>query len=222
MKRGIRVVLLTAAAMLVAGSAVGVAGAGHGKAKAKGHVAKQLVRAGVHADVSLIRADGTTDSFSVDRGTVTASNGTSVTLLRRDGKSVTLSLNSSSKVRGTISTGRRALVFSRQAVAFRVLAPGPASLNGAMAAAPVQLAKVVHLEVSILRADSTTVSRTLDRGHVTAASTTSLSVKRDDGQTVTFVVNGSTRVLGKLAVGGRAVVVSNGGTALRVLARAAG
>ena len=145
-----------------------------------------------------------------------------MTLLRRDGKSVTLTLNSSSKVRGTISTGRRALVFSRGGVAFRVLAPGPASMTGAAAAAPVQLAKVVHLEVSILRADGTSVSRTLDRGQVTATSTTSLSVKRADGQTVTFAVNGSTRVLGKLAVGGRAVVVSDGGTALRVLARAAG
>jgi hypothetical protein len=45
MKRGIRIALLTAAALLVAGSAVAVAGASHGKAKAKGHVAKQLVRA---------------------------------------------------------------------------------------------------------------------------------------------------------------------------------
>jgi hypothetical protein len=222
MKRGIRIALLTVAAVLVAGSAVGVAAAGHGKAKAKGHVAKQLVRAGVHADVSLIRADGTTDSFSVDTGTVTTSTGTSVTLLRRDGQSVTLTLNSSSKVRGTISTGRRALVFSRGGVAFRVLAPGPASMTGAATAAPVQLAKVVHLEVTILRADGTSVARTLDRGQVTATSTTSLSVKRDDGHTVTFVVDSSTRVLGKLAVGGRAVVVSNGGTALRVLARSAG
>jgi hypothetical protein len=221
MKRGLRAVLVTAAAVLVAGSAVAVAGAAHGKAKAKGHVAKQLVRAGVHADVSLVRADGTTDAFAVDGGTVTASTGTSVTLLRRDGNSVTLTLNSSSKVRGTIATGRRALVFSRGGVAFRVLAPGPSAMSPA-AVAPVQQAKVVHLQVNILRGDGTTVSRTLDRGQVTATSTTSLSVKRADGQTVTFAVNGSTRVLGKLAVGGRAVVVSDGGTALRVLARAAG
>ena len=70
-KRGFGVVAVAAASLIVASGAVSVADAAHGKAAekaAKRHVAKRLVRAGVHADVSLVRADGTTDAFAVDRG----------------------------------------------------------------------------------------------------------------------------------------------------------
>ena len=51
-------------AVALAGSAVAVAGPG------KKH--KRLVRGAVHADVSLIHSDGTADSFTFDRGRVTA------------------------------------------------------------------------------------------------------------------------------------------------------
>jgi hypothetical protein len=226
LKRGFRIAAVAAAAALVAGSAVAIAGAAGGKGRAravvKRHVVKRVVRAGVHADVSLVRADGSTDAFSVDRGSVTAASGTSVTLLRRDGKSVAISLNSSTRVRGTITTGRPALVFSRSGVAFRVAAPGPRTMLGAAAAAGVKPAKVVHLQVSFVRADGSTGSATLDRGQVTASSSTSLTVKRPDGNSVTLAVNATTRVRGKLVVGGKALVLSRNGTAVAVLARAAG
>ena len=120
-KRGFGIAAVAVASLVVAGGAVAVAGAAHGKA-AKRHVAKQLVRAGVHADVSLIRADGTTDAFSVDRGKVTTSSSTSLTLQRADGKTVTVSLNSSTIVRGTITIGHKALVISRDGSVVRVLA----------------------------------------------------------------------------------------------------
>ena len=48
---------------LLVGSAVAVAGPGK---RAQGPVR------GVHAEISLIKADGTTDAFVVDRGKVTA------------------------------------------------------------------------------------------------------------------------------------------------------
>ena len=83
---------------------------------------KSLVR-GVHAEVSLIKADGTTNAFVVDRGKVTAESASSVTLLRKDGVSVTLGLNADTKVRGDIQVDKGAIVFSRGGTAFAVLAP---------------------------------------------------------------------------------------------------
>ena len=78
------------AAALLIGSAVAVAG--------PGKKAKSLAR-GVHTEISLIKANGTKDAFVVDRGQVTASSDKSVTLERKDGKSVTLGLNADTKVR---------------------------------------------------------------------------------------------------------------------------
>ena len=101
-------------AALLVGSAVAVAGPGK---KGKG-----LVR-GVHAEISLIKADGTKDAFVVDRGKVTAESASSVTLARKDGKSVTLGLVADTKVRGDIQVDKGAVVFSRGGTAFAVLAP---------------------------------------------------------------------------------------------------
>jgi hypothetical protein len=212
-----RMLGVAAAALLLAGGTVAVANAAHGKA-VKRHLVRQLVRDGVHAGVSLTRADGTTDVFSVDRGKVTAASATSLSLTRADGKTVTVTLNGSTIVRGTPATGKSALVFSRSGVGFRVLAPGFRKA----AKAPKQAAKspVVHLQVSFVRADGSTHSAGLDRGLVTAASGTSLTIKEADGQIVAFSIAGA-KVNGKLAVGGNAVVLSRDGKVARVLARAA-
>jgi hypothetical protein len=226
-KRGYRVALVTGGALILAGGAVAVAGAAHGdkgKAKhaaAKKHVVKKLVRAGVHADVSLIRADGTTDAFAVDRGTVTASSTSSLTLLRADGKSVTIGLTGSTVARGTVSVGKRVLVFSRSGVAFRVRGPGGAMAGAIVGAVAPQKSPITHLQVSFVRADGSTHTASLDRGQVTAASTTSLTIKRADGQSITFTLGANVRINGHLAAGGKAVVISRDGAVVRVLARGA-
>jgi hypothetical protein len=223
-KRGFRAVAIAAAALIVAGGAVAVAEAAHGghaKGHAKGHAVKHLARLGVHADVSLVRADGSTDAFAVDRGQVTAASAGSLTLHRLDGKTVTLGLNSDTTVRGTIAIGRPVLVFSRNGVAFRIGAPGPfAALP--MAPQATAKAKIVHLQVNFVRADGSTGSVTLDRGQVAASSSTSLTIKREDGKSVTFAIGTGAVIRGKLAVGARALVFSRDGTAFRVLARGAG
>jgi hypothetical protein len=226
-KRGYRVALVTVGALILAGGAVAVAGAAHGDkgkgkhAAAKQHVAKKLVRAGVHADVSLIRADGTTDAFAVDRGTVTASSTSSLTLLRPDGKSVTIGLTGSTVARGTVSVGKRVLVFSRNGVAFRVRGPGGAMAGAIASAVAPQKSPITHVQVSFVRADGSTHTASLDRGQVTAASSTSLTIKRADGQSVTFTLGASVRINGQLAAGGKAVVISRDGAVVRVLARGA-
>ena len=64
--RAFGIAAIGVSAALLVGSAVAVAGPGKGKS---------LVR-GVHAEVSLIKADGTTNSFVVHRGQVTAESAT--------------------------------------------------------------------------------------------------------------------------------------------------
>jgi hypothetical protein len=75
---------------------------------------------GVHADYSLIRADGSTDAFTIDRGRIKEASTTSITIERRDGKSVALGLNSSTKVHGKLEAGRAVAAFSRGGTAFLV------------------------------------------------------------------------------------------------------
>jgi hypothetical protein len=207
---------------LLVGSAVAVAGPG---TKGKG-----LVR-GVHAEISLIRANGTTDAFVVDRGQVTAESASSVTLQRKDGVSVVLGLNAATKVRGDIQVGKGAIVFSRTGTAFAVLAPrGKQALslglgfghgNGvAQLGAKLKGKKLgaVHADVSFIKADGSTVSFSFDRGEVTAASATSVTIKRADGPSVTKSISADTKVRGKLAVGGKAAVFSQGSAAKTIFA----
>ncbi|HZR90953.1 MAG TPA: hypothetical protein VFA44_00930 [Gaiellaceae bacterium] len=226
----IGVLAAATAAALAGGSALAVAGTqGNGNGRAvkrqavKRHavrwrVVRRLERAGVHADVKLVRADGSTDAFAVDGGTVTAASGGSLTLLRRDGTSVTFSLASGAVRRGTVVVGRRALVFSRDGTAFRVRGARPFVAVPPTTPAAAK-SKVVHLEVTVLRADGSTISTVLDRGQVTAVSATSLTLGRDDGVSVTFALNADTRIRGHLTVGGRALVLSRAGAAVRVFAR---
>lgn len=65
------------------------------------------------------------------------------------------------------------------------------------------------------------VTYTLDRGRVTAVSPTSITLARPDGQTVTETINSATRYSGVTSESAvqlqrPAVVVSDGGTALRI------
>ena len=71
-----------------------------------------------------------------------------------------------------------------------------------------------------MRADGSTGTASLDRGQVTASSSTSLTIKRADGKSVTFTLGTGVHVRGKLTVGGKALVVSRNGAVVRVLAHA--
>jgi len=217
--RGYRTLAVAAAALVVAGTAVAVAGAAHGKAHRQ-HVVRALVQAGVHSDVNIVRADGSTESFSLDRGRVTASSPTSVTLQRPDGKSVTLAIVATTKIHGTLGVGRPVLVVSQNGTALRVRAPRPFTPLGTPAVPAAKKAKIVHVDVTTIRANGKVVETTLDRGQVTNSSSSSLTLKREDGTSVTFSVNAQTKIRGKLAVGGKAAVVSRAAVAVRVLARA--
>jgi hypothetical protein len=223
-RRSFGIAAVGISAVLLVGSAVAVAGPGQ----------KSLVR-GVHAEISLIKANGTTDAFVVDRGQVTAESVGSVTLLRKDGVSVTLGLSGATKVRGDIQVDKGAIVFSRGGTAFAVLAPraakaAPFSFGAgkgkgkglgerlALLKARKGLMGAVHADVMFIKADGSTVSFSFDRGSVTAASGTSVTLKRADGPGVTKSISADTKLRGKLAVGGKAAVFSKGGAATAILA----
>jgi hypothetical protein len=207
---------------LLVGSAVAVAGPGK---KGKG-----LVQ-GVHAEISLIRANGTTESFVVDRGQVTADSASSITVQRKDGVSVAIGLNAATKVRGHIQVGKGVIVFSRSGMAFAVLASrGQQALSlGLGFGRGMGLAQLgaklkgkkfgaVHADVSFIKADASTVSFSFDRGQVTAASATSVTIKRADGPSVTISISADTKLRGKLAVGGKAAIFSQAGVAKTIFA----
>jgi len=59
------------------------------------------------------------------------------------------------------------------------------------------LANVVHAEIEVVFADGTTKSWNWDRGMISAISSTSLTLKRADGQSVTLVITDATKLLGK-------------------------
>jgi hypothetical protein len=221
-KRTFGIAAVGISAALLAGSAVAVAGLG-----------KKTLARGVHTEVSLINANGSTNSFVVDRGKVTAETAGSVTLARKDGVSVTLGLNADTKVRGDIQVEKGAIVFSRGGTAFAVLAPraakaAPFSLgnaNGMGLGERLALLKAgkgfmgaVHADVKLIKADGSTVSFSFDRGSVTAASDTSVTLKRVDGPSVTKSISADTKLRGKLAVGGKAAVFSQGSAATAILA----
>jgi hypothetical protein len=222
-RRSFGIAVAGISAALLVGSAVAVAGPG-----LKG---KSLVR-GVHAEVSLIKANGTTNAFVVDRGQVTAESASSVTLERKDGVSVTLGLNADTKVRGDIQVDKGAIVLSRGGTAFAVLAPRAAkaapltlrerleSLRGRLAELKAKkgLMGAVHADVKFIKADKTTEGFSFDRGSVTAASDVSVTIKRADGPSVTKGISADTKLRGKLAVGGKAAVFSKGSAATAILA----
>jgi hypothetical protein len=210
-RRAFGIAAIGISAALLVGSAVAVAGPGK---RGKG-----LVR-GVHTEISLIKANGTTDAFVVDRGQVTAESQTSVTLERADGPSVTLGLNAGTKIRGDIQVGKGAIVFSRGGTAFAVLAPRGKNARMQHAKLRKGLFGAVHADVQLIKADGETVAFSFDRGEVTAASDTSVTIKRADGPSVTKSISADTKLRGKLAVGGKALVFSKGSAAFAILAAA--
>ncbi len=223
-RRAFGIAAIGVSAALLVGSAVAVAGPGK---KGTG-----LVR-GVHTEISLIKEDGSKDAFVVDRGKVSAESASSVTLERKDGKSVTLGLNADTKIRGDIQVEKGAIVFSRGGIAFAVLAPrgekaAPLRLGGGeglgqrMERGKMKkgLFGAVHADVKLIKADGETVAFSFDRGDVTAASDTSVTLKRADGPSVTKSISADTKLRGKLAVGGKAAVFSKGSAAFAILALA--
>jgi hypothetical protein len=76
---------------------------------------RSLLSRADHATLE-IRQGGTWVTVDLDRGNVTAASGSSITLSRPDGQSVTLQLSSSTKFRGKVATSASALKTGVRAV----------------------------------------------------------------------------------------------------------
>jgi hypothetical protein len=92
---------------------------------------KCLLRLGVtHGDLTLRFADGTTKAVQLDRGMVTTVDGGSISILRRDGTTVTATVDDATTVRldcdpaaiGDVKVGQVAAVFSDAGNAERISA----------------------------------------------------------------------------------------------------
>jgi hypothetical protein len=80
----------------------------------------RLLRGAVHGTIELTYVDGSTRTFTYDRGQITSITDTQITLVRRDQKSVTLDYDDSTFVReegepasvSDLAVGDRAMFFS--------------------------------------------------------------------------------------------------------------
>ena len=220
--RAFGLVAVVAGAVLAV-SAVAVAG------PAKKH--DGLLAGVVHADISKVSASGMTRETTLDRGEVTASSATSISLKRADGQSVTLAVDSSTKVRGMVAVGKKAFVLSRDGTAILVRVRGAGiSAFGLDAVARDKRLHVlrggVHADVHLIKADGSTESYAYDRGQITAKTSSSITLKRKDGKSVTLAVDASTKVrqngqgvtLASLEAGERALAFSRDGKAFLIRA----
>jgi hypothetical protein len=210
--------IVSAGTALLAASAIAVAGP----------VKTSALHGGVvHAEITQISAAGVVKEVVLDRGEVTASSPSSISLKRADGPTVTLAVTAATKVRGTVVVGKRALVLSRDGTALVVRArhAGLAGLVG-LGHGRLALRAGVHADIDLIKADGSTDSFAFDRGEIAGKTSSSLTLKRKDGKSVTLSVDTATKVratgkavtLASLSVGQRAQVFSRGGAAFLIRA----
>ena len=75
--------------------------------------------------------------------------------------------------------------------------PAPAAASAASLDAadrPARLGRVMRGDATVLRADGSKLTVHFERGQITAASATSLTLKGADGKTTTFAIGANTRI----------------------------
>jgi hypothetical protein len=198
-------------------------------ATAAPYVVERFLTTAVHGDVAVVKRDGSTASLTFDRGRLTAVSETSLSVQRADGQAVTLTRTAATRVRvnGGLNVNRNVLVVSREGTAIRVdvgsfmagVRPGVGLVNDG-----------VHADVAVRLRAGTTRTLAVDKGRVTARTSTSLTVLRADGQTVTMALPTNARVtfgwrglrtINRLRRNVFVTVVSESGKALSISASAA-
>ncbi|MHB8642799.1 MAG: DUF5666 domain-containing protein [Gaiellaceae bacterium] len=180
----------------------------------------------IHADIAVLFVDGSTKDYTLDRGTVTAADASSLTLQRPDNQSFTFSLNADTWYpHGQPKIGDRLGVLAYNGTALRVNVWLKQSDVNAQAQDRVRaFAKAVHGDITLLMKDGTTKSETADRGRVTAfdANAGTMTIDRPDKQSVSFSVSSGTIVrhrgedksLADISIGDHVLVFANSGQAL--------
>jgi riboflavin synthase alpha subunit len=146
----------------------------------------------IHADVTALLKDGSSASAKLDRGKVTAVDSTSLTLERFvDKQSFTFAVNADTWYpRGQPKVGDQLGVVSQGGTALRVNVWNKLDPQTTDRVGPFRTA--IHADISLLLRTSTTKSETMDRGKVTAISSSSLTIARPDGKSLTFSIDDKT------------------------------
>jgi hypothetical protein len=188
----------------------------------------------VHAVGAVTYKDGTAKSWTWDRGRVTALSSSSITLTRRDKQQVTFAITASTLVRNLggsytladLKVGQAATVVSQSgnAVIIRNIR-GDGAPSGADQSAIDGPAKgSVTGSINALYANGSSQSFDYNRGRITSLSDGSLTITRQDKQTVTLSFDASLLVRDKgevedasaLKVGEGAMFFSRNGTLVLV------
>ena len=174
-----------------------------------------------HADVTALLKDGSSASAKLDRGTVTASDASSITIKRFvDDAALTFALNGSTWYpRGQAKVGDRLGIVSQNGTALRVNVWNKLDPEKTDRVGPFRTA--IHADISLLLKDKSSKSETMDRGKVTAISASSLTISRLDGQSLTFSIDanavarekGEDESLDNVKVGDRLMVFAVNGNA---------
>ena len=155
----------------------------------------------VHAVGTLTYKDGGAKTWTWDRGRITALTDSSITLTRRDKKDVTFSITSATLVRndggsytlGDLHAGQVATVVSQgsSAVIIRNIRGDGAPTGADQSAIDGPARGSVTGSIDALYVDGSTQTFTYDRGRITDLSDSSLTIVRQDKQSVTFSFDSS-------------------------------
>jgi hypothetical protein len=150
-----------------------------------------------HADVTALLKDGSSASAKLDRGTVTASSSTSITLKRFvDNEELTFSVSPDTWYpRGQAKVGDKLGIVSQNGTALRVNVWNKLDPEKTDRVGPFRTA--IHADIALLMRDKSTKDETMDRGKVTEISDSSLTIERPDGESLTFSLGDGTVVRGK-------------------------
>lgn len=175
----------------------------------------------IHADVTALLKDGSSASAKLDRGTVTAVDSSSLTLERFvDKTSLTFAVNADTWYpRGPAKVGDKLGVVSQNGTALRVNVWNKLDPQTTDRVGPFRTA--IHADISLLMKDSSNKSETMDRGKVTAISSSSITIERPDGKSLTFSMDdktiarekGQDESIGDVKVGDRLMVFAVDGNA---------
>jgi len=162
--------------------------------------------------------DGSSKSETMDRGKVTAVDAGSITIQRPDNQSLTFSLSADSGAKLGVRVG----ILSQSGAAVRVRVWKKGNDTGGDAQQKAGTFKTAfHADITLLMKDGSSKSETMDRGNVTAVDSSSLTIQRPDGQSLTFSLAGDVAVreegkdgsLDDIKVGDRLMVFAAGGQA---------
>ncbi len=165
----------------------------------------------VHSTANVTYKDASTQAWTWDRGAITAVSSSSITLKRKDNQSVTFAITDKTIVRNNgasyavsdlkVGDAATAISQSGSAVIIRNIKGDGAPAGGSASPIEGPAYQSVNGTVNALYADGTTQTFDFNHGLITAASATSVTIKRPDGQSVTLTIDSSTIVREKGQIG---------------------